>query len=112
MLLLLWVLLLLLVLLPLVGNFGPLQLHVSKTFKTFRASRSLTKTGFFLGHVGTFLALFFESFFSIVFDRFFVDLGGVLEAKMGPKIDFWSDFLDVFLEPSFLRVFLTFFHVF
>ena len=40
-LLLLWVLLLLLVLLPLVGTFGPLQLHASTTFKG-QFSRVLT----------------------------------------------------------------------
>ena len=61
-LLLLWVLLLLLVLLPLVGKFGPLQLHVSTTFKTFRASRSLIKTGFFCLLL-TLFVFFFRMFF-------------------------------------------------
>ena len=31
---------------------------------------------------------------------------------MAPKIDFWSDFWDAFLAPSFLQVFVQFFHVF
>ena len=30
---------------------------------------------------------------------------------MGPKIDFWSDFLDVFLGCFFFNVFVEFFHV-
>ena len=43
-LLLLWVfLLLLLVSLPLVGNFGPLQVHASTTFNNVRASRSFLR---------------------------------------------------------------------
>ena len=67
---------------------------------------------FYWGLVGTFLALFSSLFSTSFFIGFFVVFGGILEAKMGPKIDFWSDFLDVFLEPSFLRVFLVFFHVF
>ena len=65
---------------------------------------------------GLMLALFWPFFscpyFNIVFRGFFFDFGEVLEAKMAPKIDFWSVFWDVFLEPSFLKNFSTFFHVF
>ena len=76
-LLLLWVLLLLLVLLPLVGNFGALQLHASTTFKTFRASRSLIETGYFWGSWSLFFSsLFSTSFFWSKCIRFWWVLGG------------------------------------
>ena len=73
--------------------------------KEDRASRSLAKTGFFLGLVGTFFAFFSNVFLTSMFLRCFFDFGGVLEAKMAPKIDFWSHFLDAFSGPSFLNVF-------
>ena len=64
---------------------------------------------FYWGHVGTFLALFFVSFFNIVFIGIFFDFGMVWEAKMAPKIDFWRAFWLVFLGPSFLIDFISIF---
>ncbi len=55
---------------------------------------------------GGFLLSVFFAFFCMflkhrLLNRFFFDLGGFLEAKMVPEIDFWSDFFDVCLVPSF-----------
>ena len=37
--------------------------------------------------------LFFSSFFlTLILIRFFFDFGGVLEANLAPKIDFWAAF--------------------
>ena len=66
-LLLLWVLLLLLVLLPLAGNFDPLQLHASTTFNNVRASRSLLRRFFFGVSRGHFFRCLFRRRFVIVF---------------------------------------------
>ena len=44
--------------------------------------------------------------------RVFFDFEGVLEAKLAPKIDFWTAFWDVFLAPSFWSVFFLIFDVF
>ena len=41
-----------------------------------------------------------------------MDFGGVLEAKMRPKIDFWSAFWRLFFVPSFLIDFLMRFDTF
>ena len=51
------------------------------------------------------------SYFDVVFDRYFFDFGEVLEAKMGPKIDFWIHFWDAFLAPSFWSYFLMHFYL-
>ena len=67
---------------------------------------------FYWGLVGFFLFFFSSLVLASFLIGFFFDFGGILEAKMAPKIDFWSVFLDVLLEPSFLKIFLTFFHVF
>ena len=59
--------------------------------------------GFFYWALVGFFLLFFPCLFSTSFlIGFFFDFGGVWEAKMAPKIDFWSDFWDVLLTPSFL----------
>ena len=60
----------------------------------------LAKTGY-RGHVGIFFAFFSSLFLTSFLIGFLIDFGEVLEAKMAPKIDFWSDFLDVFSAPSF-----------
>ena len=52
-----------------------------------------------------FFSIFLNLFLTSIFNRFFFDFGGVLEAKMAPKIDFWSDLFDVFWGPSFLSLF-------
>ena len=52
-------------------------------------------------HVGTFFAFFSNVFLTSIFLRFFFDFGGVLEAKMASKIDFWRGFWDAFWAPSF-----------
>ena len=67
---------------------------------------------FYWGLVGFFLFFFSSLVLASFLIGFFSDFGGFLETKMTPKIDFWSVFWDVFLEPSFLKNFSTFFHVF
>ena len=53
--------------------------------------------------------LFFSSLFlTLISEGFFFDFGGILEAKMGPKIDFWTAFWDAFLAPSFWSFFFEF----
>ena len=69
--------------------------------------------GFFSwGHVAAFLLFFSRLFLTSIFNRFFFDFGGVLEAKMGPKIDVWSPFWALFFAPLFLNDFLMHFDVF
>ena len=67
---------------------------------------------FYWGLVGFFLFFFSSLVLASFLIGFFSDFGGFLETKMAPKIDFWCVFWDVFLEPSFLKNFSTFFHVF
>ena len=67
---------------------------------------------FYWGLVVFFLFFFSSLVLASFLIGFFSDFGGFLETKMAPKIDFWSVFWDVFLEPSFLTVFLFFFNVF
>ena len=73
-----------------------LSYHIGTCLKSDRASRSLLRQVFFKGPGGTFFEFFRRSFLTSFFDGFLVDFGGVWEAKIAPKIDFWSDFLDVF----------------
>ena len=63
-------------------------------------------------HVGTFFAFFSNVFLTSIFLRFFFDFGGVLEAKMASKIDFWRGFWDAFWAPSFLIEISWFFNAF
>ena len=37
-----------------------------------------------------------------MFDRYFLDLGKVLDAKMDPEINFWGQFRGSSFAPSFL----------
>ena len=72
----------------------------------------LAKTGFFYwALVATFLALFFVSYFDVVFDTISLRFWRVWESKMCPKIDFWRGFWDAFWAPSFQSVFFMHFYV-
>ena len=95
--------------------------NLRKKTKKYSLSTPLTSQGPVRGSLailgGPWFCFVFLFFFSSLvlasfLIGFFFDFGGILEAKMAPKIDFWSVFLDVLLEPSFLKIFLTFFHVF
>ena len=64
----------------------------------------LAKTGFFV-----FFSLLFLTWF---LKGFFLDFGGVLEAKIGAKTSFGSVFCDVFSEGILGSIFLCFFKFF
>ena len=58
-----------------------------------------------MGNFFVFFSLLFRTWF---LKGFFLDFGGVLEAKMGAKTSFGSVFCDVFLEGSLGSIFLCF----
>ena len=76
-----------LILLPLVGNFAPLQLHASTTLKNVRASRSLLRQVFFEGPGGSFFRVFFLHRFLMVFCSILEGLGELYGSQNGGNID-------------------------
>ena len=80
-----------------VSHFG----RASTTPTCFRSSRSLLRQVSKWAHVGTFLDIFSLFFLTSFFHRFFFDFGGVWEAKMRPKTEFWKGFWNAFLASSF-----------
>ena len=67
---------------------------------------------FFGGSQGHFFRCLFRLRFWTDFSSILEELGGFLEPKMAPEIDFWSDFFDVFLVPSFCSFLCWIFVVF
>ena len=56
-----------------------------------------------------FFVFFFEAFSHVVFQRFFLDFGRVLESKMGSQTSFGGVFCDFFLRASWNRFFYDLF---